>query len=45
MIAECKKASPSVGVLRDDYRPAVIARGFEGVGAAAISVLTDEDFF
>ncbi len=45
MIAECKRASPSVGVLRDDYRPAVIARGFESVGAAAISVLTDEEFF
>ena len=45
MIAECKKASPSMGVLREDYRPAVIARGFEGVGAAAISVLTDEEFF
>ena len=45
VIAECKKASPSVGVLRQDYRPAVIARSFEGVGAAAISVLTDEEFF
>ena len=45
MIAECKKASPSIGIIREDYRPAVIARGFEGVGAAAISVLTDEEFF
>ena len=45
MIAECKKASPSVGVLRDDYHPALIARSFESVGAAAISVITDIDFF
>ena len=46
VIAECKKASPSRGVLRgEDYRPGVIAQGFERVGAAAISVLTDEEFF
>jgi len=46
IIAECKKASPSRGVLRgEDYRPGVIAQGFASVGAAAISVLTDEEFF
>ncbi len=46
IIAELKKASPSRGVLRsDDYRPATIALGYERVGAAALSVLTDEEFF
>jgi indole-3-glycerol phosphate synthase len=46
IIAELKKASPSRGVLRsEDYRPAVIALGYERVGAAALSVLTDEEFF
>lgn len=45
VIAELKKSSPSKGLLRDDYRPAVIARGYEQIGAAAISVLTDEAFF
>ena len=45
VIAELKKASPSKGVLREEYRPAEIARSYQKVGAAAISVLTDEEFF
>lgn len=45
VIAELKRASPSRGLLREDYRPRVIAKGFEAAGAAALSVLTEPDFF
>ncbi len=45
VIAEMKRASPSRGMLREDYRPVDIAKGYQQVGAAAISVLTDVDFF
>ena len=45
VIAELKKASPSRGLLRADYQPAVLAPMLEAVGAAALSVLTEEEFF
>jgi len=45
VIAELKKASPSRGLLRADYQPAVLAPMLETVGAAALSVLTEEEFF
>ncbi|HEV2494581.1 MAG TPA: indole-3-glycerol phosphate synthase TrpC [Terriglobia bacterium] len=45
IVAELKAASPSAGVLKRDYRPGEIARGYESAGAAALSVLTEEEFF
>ena len=45
VIAEMKKASPSRGILRAEYFPAALAGSAEAGGAAAISVLTEEDFF
>ena len=45
VIAECKRRSPSRGILRDEYAPETIAAGYARAGAAGISVLTEPSFF
>lgn len=45
IIAECKKGSPSKGIISENYNPAALARSYSDGGASAISVLTEENYF
>ena len=45
IIAEIKKASPSAGIIKEDFEPTKIAMEYESFGASALSILTEEDFF